>query len=532
MLSCPFNYIKSGMQNSYNWLLAIPIPIQLEKWVSYLDLQPIGLQSYRHIRFTDDRFAKALDKIYQADRASLMTKIVVTAIDSFDIELKQIHNDSTTVKATGQYSKKTTSTGFALKNGISKDHRPDLKQLLFTLTVSADGAVPIHHKTYSGNRTDDTTHIETWKMLCQLKNEPDFLYVADCKVCTDKQLSFITGNGGKVITVIPNNWKEVQDFKEELRYRKKSKKEIYRKRNSGGQIDYYYALKGDYFTQVRNYRIHWIFSTKKQASDRCFREHQIEKAEKELKELKPKLNRRKLKTKEDIQAASDKVLINYRVEKFISLAIEERKEFYKVQESKGRPGPNTRYRVVENTIYVLRWSRNKKAIRKEENVDGVFPILSTDEDLSARDALLAYKFQPRLEKRFTQFKSIHNAAPLLFKKPERIEANMFVFFIALLVQALIERQIRKKMKEHELSGLEIYPENRLATHPTTTKVFEIFNPISTYAVMEKGKIIDRYQDELDPVQRKILDFLEIDVRKYWCSTTIKLAGDDNQVGGF
>jgi len=37
----------------------------------------------------------------------------------------------------------------------------------------------------------------------------------------------------------------------------------------------------------------------------------------------------------------------------------------------------------------------------------------------------------------------------LFKKIERIEGNMFGFFIALVVQPLMEREVRNKMKEQK-----------------------------------------------------------------------------------
>ena len=43
--------------------------------------------------------------------------------------------------------------------GHNKDHRPDLKQLVYSLAVTADGAVPVHYKTYDGNTSDDKTHI-------------------------------------------------------------------------------------------------------------------------------------------------------------------------------------------------------------------------------------------------------------------------------------------------------------------------------------------------------------------------------------
>jgi len=500
----------------YNLTIGKEPLYHLKRWVESLNLQVIGLENYSHIPFTDDRFAKALDKIYQADRASLMTRIVLVAINAFEIDLSQIHNDSTTVKAYGKYPHKTTS-GFSLEHGKSKDHRPDLKQLLFTLTISADGAVPIHHKTYPGNRTDDKTHIETWKMIRQLVNSPDFLYVADCKLCTDEQLEEIADTlGGRALTIIPKSWKEVQSFLNDLREKKKPKIEIHRKKNlQEDRTDYYYVFEGDHFTIKRGYRIHWIFSTQKQFCDRIYREQQLQKVEKKLESMQPKLNKRNLKKKEDIKKACEVVLKEFQVVKFIKIDIGEVKESYTVQVGRGRPSSNTKYKTVINTIYVLDYSRNKEALKKEENIDGVFPLLSTNKDLSARDALLAYKYQPRLEKRFTQFKSIHNAAPLLFKKIERIEANMFIFFIALMVQALIEREVRNKMKENELPELEIYPENRTATHPTTSKVFEVFQQLSKYTIVEGEEVSERYQDDLNFVQKTILEFLDIDERQYW-----------------
>ena len=42
--------------------------------------------------------------------------------------------------------------------GNKKHHRPDLKQLLYNLTISADGAVPIFFSTGSGNLADNKTH--------------------------------------------------------------------------------------------------------------------------------------------------------------------------------------------------------------------------------------------------------------------------------------------------------------------------------------------------------------------------------------
>ena len=59
-------------------------------------------------------------------------------------------------------------TRLAITWGHNKDHRPDLKQLLYILTVTSDGAVPVHFRVQSGNATDDQTHRATWDLLCKL----------------------------------------------------------------------------------------------------------------------------------------------------------------------------------------------------------------------------------------------------------------------------------------------------------------------------------------------------------------------------
>jgi len=96
---------------------------------------------------TDDRAARALDRLYKADRASLLTKLVLAAVEKFGISLDQIHNDSTSIKFSGAYDNQDTKA-IQLKRGHSKDHRPDLKQLVYSLSVSRDGAIPIHFKSY------------------------------------------------------------------------------------------------------------------------------------------------------------------------------------------------------------------------------------------------------------------------------------------------------------------------------------------------------------------------------------------------
>jgi transposase len=152
-----------------------------------------------------------LDRLFEADRASLLTTLVVQAVRAFDVQTAQIHNDSTSIKFSGAYARQKPNA-VQLRRGFSKDHRPDLKQLIYSLSVSADGAVPVHFKAYAGNQTDDGTHWETWQCLCRLLGRSDFLYVADCKLCVSQTLLRLDQEQGRFITILPRNRSEVGAF--------------------------------------------------------------------------------------------------------------------------------------------------------------------------------------------------------------------------------------------------------------------------------------------------------------------------------
>jgi transposase len=165
--------------------------------------------------------------------------------------------------------------------------------------------------------------------------------------------------------------------------------------------------------------------------------------------------------------------------------------------------------------YSLHWSRNTQALAAEARTDGVFPLLCTDPAIAPKAVLQAYQFQARLEKRFCQFKSIHRAAPLLFKKIRRVEANMFAFFIALLIQALLERELRRKLEQRRAPPLKLYPEDRDAPHPTSSQLFKTFDRLSTYAITQDGQLCEEHHDELTETHRAVLSLLGIDESRFW-----------------
>lgn len=148
-----------------------------------------------------------------------MTEVVVRAIREFRIDLERFHNASTTVTLQGAYRKadgrrKRGQRTLRAALGHNKDHRPDLKQLLWILTVSADGADPAHYRVVDGSTNDCPEHRESWEALFAVKDSPDFLYVADSKLCDGGALRYLDGKGGRFLTVLPRSRKEDRLFRE------------------------------------------------------------------------------------------------------------------------------------------------------------------------------------------------------------------------------------------------------------------------------------------------------------------------------
>jgi transposase len=97
----------------------------------------------------------------------------------------------------------------------------------------------------------------------------------------------------------------------------------------------------------------------------------------------------------------------------------------------------------------------------------------------------------------------------------RVEANMFVFFIALLIQALLERELRQKLTERALPPLKLYPEDRDAPHPTTSQLFTTFDRLSTSTITQDGRFCEEYHDELNETHPAVLSLLDITEQEFW-----------------
>ena len=95
---------------------------KLSEWAANFDPYLVGLYDRDPQILNDDRVGRSLDALFDADRASLLTNLVLKVIDEFSIELSQLHNDSTTVTVFGQYKKGNSSRNGKTSLSLLRGH--------------------------------------------------------------------------------------------------------------------------------------------------------------------------------------------------------------------------------------------------------------------------------------------------------------------------------------------------------------------------------------------------------------------------
>jgi hypothetical protein len=114
-----------------------------------------------------------------------------------------------------------------------------------------------------------------------------------------------------------------------------------------------------------------------------------------------------------------------------------------------------------------------------------------------------------IEKRFEQVKTVYEIAPVFLKDEGRIEAFFTLYFLALLVQALIERELRLAMKRENIDELPLYPEQRQCARPTTEQILRLFSLAERHRLIDGVHTVQVFDIPLTELQRRLLRLLGV-----------------------
>jgi len=260
----------------------------------------------------------------------------------------------------------------------------------------------------------------------------------------------------------------------------------------------------------------WVYSSLLALHQERVRRERLARADQDLHDLNVRLTgpRPRKHARKDVYEEVQAVLERNKVQRYLSVRVVQDEEHCFRQASPGRPGAKTCYVRKTRSFFRLEWDIDEKALAYDRKSDGMYPLLSNDRGLSSRQVLEAHKRQPTIEKRFEQTKTVFEIAPALLKNEDRVEALFFVHFLALLLQSLIERELRLAMDREGIEALPLYPEERENHRPTAEQVFRLFSLAQRNVLHHDGSAVRVFMPELTPLQRQILALLRVPDRVY------------------
>jgi len=461
-------------------------------------------------KLNDDAVGRVLDRLYEVGTAKVLSAISLRAVKLFDLDTTHVHHDTTSRTVYGDYDlygEETHDQPFTITFGFSKEHRPDLKQLVHSLLCVDDG-IPIYSRCENGNESDKTINRNLIPSMVERMRElgqDNFLYVADSALITRQNLALMddwkTGfrfvsrlalsykECGKAIAraVREESWEDLGTLSEEPSTPKRKPAHYHG----------FETMADLYGVWYRALVVH---------SD-AYDERRAKRLERTLEQDRAELVRKAQEERKieyaclpDAQAALSR-LPTGRFHELVG-RIEE-KPIY----ASGRPKADGT-RKIKRTTYRLKISLQprEQAIARARKEAGCFVLLTNEPEeavggLSSKELLRAYQDQHSVEQNFGFLKDPVFVNALFLKTPRRIEALGLVLVLALMVWRLMERTMRISLKQDESKV--IGWNNRKTSRPTSFMTTTKFPSVIVIRTAERRFLAE----PLDPIQARYLQIL-------------------------
>lgn len=459
--------------------------------------QDIGLLFGREIElrhFNDNNLGKVLDNIHASGSSQLFSKIAWQACQTYNLDLKFQHFDTTSVNVHGDYAGygQETEDHIAIIHGHSKDNRPDLKQFLFSC-LCVEGSIPLLGAVHSGNKSDKKANNQELSKVASLmkkhKLDPKaHIYIADSAAVTKDNL--VELNAGLFVTRLPATYgAERQVIEQAL--------EDGLWKDVGVLKEMPVSQTGKATTSATarppaHYRICDIEVTLYDTNYRAVVVHSSAHDKRRLKKLERKLEADRTLFKE-LEKSEKKTFYACRKDAenaAARLLAKNAPSFHQIEfeilESPlyqpGRPRAGQPRSVRQMRFQIVLTLREDDArIRHARECAGCFVLLTNipvegKESLDSREILVAYKQQYGVEMNFRFLKDPLIVNDTFLKNAERIEALGFILLLSLMVWNLIQLCLRRHLDTHQgdLPGWD----NKRTTRPTTFMVLFFFRQIA------------------------------------------------------
>lgn len=284
--------------------------------------------------------------------------------------------------------------------GHSKDHRPDLKQMIVGVILD-DIGYPICCEMWPGNTADVKTLIPIMDRLRKRFSVNRICVVADRGMISKDTVESLSGQKRNIPYILGARMRKVKEIREiiEENYDLKTFKEVYPE----SQLSKAPAPLSVKDIKVGNHRYILCYNSREARKDAADREAIVMS-------LKEKVVR------------DPKSLI-------------------------GNKGYRKYLKIERETIKL-----NENKIKTEAKFDGMW-VLQTNLDWSSDQIALKYKELWQVENLFRDLKSIFHTRPIYHKCDETIRGHVFCSFLALILRKELQRRIECKEYHFEWSNI-------------------------------------------------------------------------------
>jgi transposase len=412
----------------------------------------------------DDTLGRALDTLYEAGVTELYSLIAVTAAQRLGLTPTFAHLDSTSFHVDGRYNsaEEPDAQVIHITRGYSRDHRPDLNQVMLDLIVDHQAGIPLLMKPLSGNTSDTSDFGQVVSQhLQQLHLTDGTTYlVADSALYSEENLQKLAHTQSTWITRVPATLTAAQAALADANPEAMAPLlEGYR----------YHVLASTYGGVAQRWVL--IYSEHRQPqAQRTVDKHLLQRSTDELKAFQ-QLCRTAFACEADAQQALTAFTHGLHVTTLPEVTIRALPRYRK----RGRPAQGA---LPDQVGYQIEGALASSLATREALVtrQSCF-ILATNElddaPLPPQAVLQGYKGQKHAERSFRFLKDPHFLASSLYlKKPERIMALLMVMTVCLLVYAALEYRIRHALTGHDAT----FPNQKgqPIQNPTARWVFQYF----------------------------------------------------------
>ena len=433
----------------------------------------------------DDTLGRALDTLYDYGVTALYSLIAATAARRLGLTPTFAHLDTTSFHVDGRYNSHEAPDEQVvhITPGYSRDHRPDLNQVMLELIVEHQAGIPVLMKPLSGNRSDAPEFGQVIKdHIAQLHTTYGATYlVADSALYSADNLQKLAETQMKWITRVPATLGEAQAVLAQADPQTMAPlREGYRCR----------VVSSTYGGVAQRWVLLYSEPRQPQAQRTVDTQWRKQSAQ-EVKAFK-RLCQTAFACEADAQQALTSFAAGLQTTVLHASTVCPTPHYGK----RGRPRPGTQ---PDQIVYHITGALASQLTDHRARVDqqSCF-ILATneldEEQLSAQAVLDGYKGQARAERGFRFLKDPHFLASSLYlKKPERVMALLMVMTVCLLVYAALEYRIRHALKEHEAT----FPDQKgkRIQAPTARWVFHYFVGIHVLYIPGQGLFVLNLTDE-------------------------------------